>query len=204
MRIWMRAVRDQGCHQGQPSKLTGTKSQHGVRFLSHLTHVLIIMAHPLHPLLLAAPINAHIDAMNESSKHDDDRLNTKFTPQLLSHIKRARTNKILNKTREKERERDGEVLNATLRRGRKGAPAHVWVKMSEEERNKMRERRRAAIAATLERRLPLFRRGVAAPAQSDRRPRRGGAEPEEQLTNARSIVRAPHLASADSKTSKCI
>ena len=42
--------------------------------------------------------------------------------------------KIRNKTREKERERRGEILKSTLRRQRKGPPAHILAKMSPERR----------------------------------------------------------------------
>jgi len=79
-------------------------------------------------------IRKHLNDLNRSFTLDDSRLKSKFTPHLLAHIKLARRNKILNKTREKERERAGEVLNSTLKRRRKGVPAHVWVKMTDEEK----------------------------------------------------------------------
>lgn len=98
------------------------------------------------------PIDEIMEFMDESFRRDQGRLTSEFSPQLLERIKRARTKKILNKTREKERERAGEVLNSTLRRDRKGVPPHAWVKMSVEDQEKVKERRRAAIATTLTRR----------------------------------------------------
>jgi len=74
-------------------------------------------------------IKSHLSNLQRSFELDDARLKSKYTPHLLAHIKQARRNKILNKTREKQRERAGEVLNSTLRRRRKGVPAHIWAKM---------------------------------------------------------------------------
>lgn len=56
----------------------------------------------------------------------------------MRHIHRARHYKVINKTREYERERSGEVLRSTIRRRRKGPPAYVLDKMSWEERLKDR------------------------------------------------------------------
>jgi len=51
-------------------------------------------------------------------------------PELIKEVFEARREKIRNKTKEKERERRGEVLRSTIKRQRKGPPAHILVKMS--------------------------------------------------------------------------
>lgn len=80
--------------------------------------------------------------MQRSYQLDESRARSKYTPHQLAHIKEARTVKIMNKTREKQRERDGEILNSTLRRWRSGVPPHTWVKMTDEEKTEDRRRRR--------------------------------------------------------------
>jgi hypothetical protein len=65
---------------------------------------------------------------------DQERANRPFPPELLEQIFEARRTKIRNKTREKERERRGEILKSTLRRQRKGPPAHILAKMSPKRR----------------------------------------------------------------------
>lgn len=65
---------------------------------------------------------------------DQERANRSFPPELLEAIIEARRTKIRNKTHEKERERRGEILESTLRRQRKGPPAHILAKMSPERR----------------------------------------------------------------------
>jgi len=52
----------------------------------------------------------------------------------LEEIIEARRTKIRNKTRERERERRGEILKSTVRRQRKGPPAHILAKMSPKRR----------------------------------------------------------------------
>ncbi|OCH88698.1 hypothetical protein OBBRIDRAFT_820076 [Obba rivulosa] len=66
---------------------------------------------------------------------DDARARTPFPPELLETLKSARRAKVENKTRERERERSGEVLNVTLKRRRGRPPTHALVKMSEEEKH---------------------------------------------------------------------
>jgi hypothetical protein len=58
-----------------------------------------------------------------------------YTPEMLAAIKRARHEKVINKTRERERERRGEVLRQTIRRRNKGPPAHVLARMTPEEKH---------------------------------------------------------------------
>ncbi|KAG7444273.1 uncharacterized protein BT62DRAFT_900050 [Guyanagaster necrorhizus] len=62
------------------------------------------------------------------------RANGTVPQQLFERVIQARRNKIANKTRERERERKGEVLMATLRRSRKGPPANVLARMTPQQR----------------------------------------------------------------------
>ncbi|KAK0457647.1 uncharacterized protein EV420DRAFT_1546692 [Desarmillaria tabescens] len=62
------------------------------------------------------------------------RANGPIPQELFERVIQARRNKIANKTRERERERKGEVLMATLRRSRKGPPADVLVRMTPQQR----------------------------------------------------------------------
>ncbi|KAG8880891.1 hypothetical protein FRB98_004695 [Tulasnella sp. 332] len=64
-------------------------------------------------------------AMKQSAQREENRARMKFTPELLEMVKQARHEKIINKTKEKERERQGEVLNKTRARMRQGLPAHL-------------------------------------------------------------------------------
>ncbi|KAJ7171821.1 hypothetical protein C8R43DRAFT_979553 [Mycena crocata] len=59
-----------------------------------------------------------------------------ISPELREMARAARREKIANKTRERERERRGEILPRTLERARQGPPAHVLVHMTPEERHR--------------------------------------------------------------------
>jgi transposase len=52
---------------------------------------------------------------------------------MIEQIQAARREKIINKTREKERELRGEVLPRTLRRARKSVPSFMLHKLSSEQ-----------------------------------------------------------------------
>jgi len=54
---------------------------------------------------------------------------------MIATIKRARTFKIENKTRERQRELRGEITNRLVKRMNQGPPAHILTKMSDEERH---------------------------------------------------------------------
>ena len=54
---------------------------------------------------------------------------------MLEQIKAARRERNANRQREYSRERRGEVLKKTLRRARKGPPAHVLCMMTEKEKH---------------------------------------------------------------------
>ena len=82
----------------------------------------------------ATPIKQALREIDETFRRDQERANQPFPPELLEQIIEARRTKIRNKTCEKERERRGEILKSTLRRQRKGPPAHILAKMSPERR----------------------------------------------------------------------
>ncbi|KAJ7742699.1 hypothetical protein DFH07DRAFT_750204 [Mycena maculata] len=58
-----------------------------------------------------------------------------ISPELKELTRAARREKIANKTRERMRERRGEILPRTLERARQGPPAHVLVKMTPAQRH---------------------------------------------------------------------
>ncbi|KAF8196653.1 hypothetical protein K438DRAFT_1585628 [Mycena galopus ATCC 62051] len=65
---------------------------------------------------------------------DIARLKTSVSPALAELLRAARREKVANKTRERMRERRGEILRCTIERARKGPPAHVLVRMTAAER----------------------------------------------------------------------
>lgn len=72
--------------------------------------------------------------IRETFRRDEARRNTPYPPELLAQIKRARTEKVANKTREYQREARGQVLRRTILRSRQGPPAHVLCKMTPKQR----------------------------------------------------------------------
>ncbi|KAJ7367658.1 hypothetical protein DFH08DRAFT_760926 [Mycena albidolilacea] len=56
------------------------------------------------------------------------------SPALAATLRAARREKVANKTRERMRERRGEILRCTVKRARQGPPAHVLVRMTAAER----------------------------------------------------------------------
>ncbi|TFK39489.1 hypothetical protein BDQ12DRAFT_57975 [Crucibulum laeve] len=81
-----------------------------------------------------APLKATLTDIQASFDRDLARANTPYPPEMLAAIAAAKREKIVNKTRERERERRGEILRSTLRRKRQGPPAHILTKMTPEER----------------------------------------------------------------------
>ncbi|KAH7882917.1 hypothetical protein F5I97DRAFT_1938831 [Phlebopus sp. FC_14] len=75
------------------------------------------------------PILKKQSEIRESGRLDFLRLMSPYPRKLLEAGKRARRRKIANKTRERERERRGEILPATIRRMNKGPPAHILEKI---------------------------------------------------------------------------
>ncbi|KAL0948238.1 hypothetical protein HGRIS_010838 [Hohenbuehelia grisea] len=72
--------------------------------------------------------------IQETFDRDLARSETPIPPNLITAIKAARRERVANKTRERARERAGVTLPRTLRRQRKGPPAHVLCKMSPAQR----------------------------------------------------------------------
>lgn len=58
------------------------------------------------------------------------RAKTPFPQSLLDQLKTARTERVLNKTRERRRELRGEITPSLLKKLRKGPPAHILSRMS--------------------------------------------------------------------------
>ncbi|KAG8901097.1 hypothetical protein FRB99_005571 [Tulasnella sp. 403] len=73
----------------------------------------------------ASPLEDQMQRMAESGKREEHMARMKYSPELLEQVRQARITKIENKTREKERERRGEVLSHTRKRMNKGLPAHL-------------------------------------------------------------------------------
>ncbi|KAJ7485539.1 hypothetical protein FB451DRAFT_1027619 [Mycena latifolia] len=80
------------------------------------------------------PIKQTMDWVRALLDRDVARAETPVSPELLETLRAARREKIANKTRERMRERRGEILPRTLKRARKGPPAHVLVRMTPAER----------------------------------------------------------------------
>lgn len=72
--------------------------------------------------------------IRKSIARESDRAGSPYPPALLEQIAAARCEKPLNKARERERERRGEVLPRTRARAAKGPPAHEYMQMSPERR----------------------------------------------------------------------
>ncbi|EJD45701.1 hypothetical protein AURDEDRAFT_165152 [Auricularia subglabra TFB-10046 SS5] len=62
-----------------------------------------------------------------------DRAKMKFSPEMLAMIREARAEKIRNKTRERERERRGEILTRTIRRANKRPPTRIMRELTPEQ-----------------------------------------------------------------------
>lgn len=78
-------------------------------------------------------IDGFLRTLQRSFELDEERARSVFSPKMVDMVKQARRCKIENKTRERKRERQGEVLTKTLRRTRKRPPPHVAIKMTAEQ-----------------------------------------------------------------------
>ena len=89
-----------------------------------------------HANMLSAvePITNSLEDIQAARERAIERSSRPIPEWLIHAVKKARTNRIANKTRELERERQGEVLPRTIKRRRKGPPAHVLAKMTPEEK----------------------------------------------------------------------
>lgn len=76
----------------------------------------------------------HFQTISSKLDRDTARLEMRYTPQMLEMIRRARTEKIRNKTHERERERRGEVLKRTVKRLSRMPPARVWSTLTPQQR----------------------------------------------------------------------
>ena len=84
------------------------------------------------------PIDQIIASVQASYDLDYTRAQTPYSPDIINMVKAARREKIRNKTREKERERRGEITRNAIKRMNKGPPAHVLSKMTPEQRRRDR------------------------------------------------------------------
>ncbi|PVG02074.1 hypothetical protein CPB86DRAFT_773049 [Serendipita vermifera] len=71
--------------------------------------------------------------INASFRREEARATSVFTPEMITLIKEARKYKAVNKSRERNRERRGEITRGISKRMNKRPPAHVQAKMSQEE-----------------------------------------------------------------------
>lgn len=81
-----------------------------------------------------APLKSSLTKIQESFDRDTARAARPTPPDLLAQLKAARREKVTNKTRERERQRRGEVLLATRRQSRLGFPAHLLARWDPEVR----------------------------------------------------------------------
>lgn len=84
--------------------------------------------------LAVQPINTSLEQLAAARKRGDERMLKPVPDWLKQAVKEARKELIANKTRELERERRGEILPRTIKRRRKGPPAHILAKMTAEEK----------------------------------------------------------------------
>lgn len=73
-----------------------------------------------------------IRELHEADKPYFARAQGPIPPALLEQVRIAKRDKVLNKTKERERERRGEILRSTLRRARQGLPARLILTTSAE------------------------------------------------------------------------
>lgn len=79
-------------------------------------------------------INEAINFVQANTQATIKRNLRPISDKLLEQVLDARRNKIANKTKERERERRGEVLPRTIKRCRKGLTAHLLSTMSEKQK----------------------------------------------------------------------
>ncbi|KAH9889921.1 hypothetical protein C8Q73DRAFT_736399 [Cubamyces lactineus] len=77
-----------------------------------------------------APLNEDLRRLTDGFNRERARSAVPYPPEMLEQIRAARREKIANKTRERERERRGEVTNHLLKQMRKRPPAHRLSQMS--------------------------------------------------------------------------
>ncbi|KAJ7239952.1 hypothetical protein B0H12DRAFT_1204141 [Mycena haematopus] len=80
------------------------------------------------------PLQAARADLQVLTGRDVARSQKPVSPALIEMLRAARREKVANKTRERMRERRGEILRCTIGRARKGPPAHVLVRMTAAQR----------------------------------------------------------------------
>lgn len=85
-------------------------------------------------LVIVNIVRNQSSAVHGSLLLDYERRDTPFSPAMLKMIHRARQEKVKNMTRQKERERRGEVLPHTILRRNQGPPPHVLVRMTKQQK----------------------------------------------------------------------
>ncbi|KAF9460353.1 hypothetical protein BDZ94DRAFT_1266355 [Collybia nuda] len=96
--------------------------------------------HPFDPVFANSyaewvePIDNARSEIQEAFARTDEMAETPYPPEMLERIKQAQLEKLANKTRERERERRGEILRRTISRQNAGPPAPVLAKMTPEQR----------------------------------------------------------------------
>lgn len=80
------------------------------------------------------PISQNLSEIEKSMALERERIRQSFSPELMERIFEARREKVRNKSHEREREHRGEETKSSLRRKRKGPPAHILAKMTAEQR----------------------------------------------------------------------
>ncbi|KAK7033169.1 hypothetical protein R3P38DRAFT_2921146 [Favolaschia claudopus] len=83
----------------------------------------------------SGPLKAARAELRTLLNRDIARAHTLVSPELAKLLLDARREKVANKTRERMRERRGEILRCTIERARKGPPAHVLAKMTPAQRH---------------------------------------------------------------------
>ncbi|KAJ6499419.1 hypothetical protein C8R45DRAFT_982327 [Mycena sanguinolenta] len=81
------------------------------------------------------PLQAARAELEMLARRDVARSQLPVSPALMETLRAARREKVANKTRERLRERRGEILPCTIKRARKGPPAHVLARMMPAERH---------------------------------------------------------------------
>ena len=76
------------------------------------------------------PLKDKYETLLKTYRLDEERLRSGFPVELLEQLKNARRDKVTNKTREKTRERQGEILRSTCLRRRRLPPAHILSTMT--------------------------------------------------------------------------
>lgn len=76
------------------------------------------------------PLKDKYETLLKTYRLDEERLRSGFSVELLEQLKNARRDKVVNKTREKTRERKGEILRSTFLRRRQLPPAHILSNMT--------------------------------------------------------------------------